>query len=168
MEHFPEQLIIGKSVPGEQFSYACIGAEDIFANVGKPYLVNEFQKGDSHIFFEKTAEIFRIQRDERGSVTKAYAFVIMGIHIIHNRDQTGAFFVRHGTGLHAIGSLKAGDTQKQQFVKQAGKMELIPLGFALINIPDFFQTEAEGFIRRGIPAGTIEKTDPVEIRNVFL
>lgn len=92
----------------------------------------------------------------------------MGIYIIHDRDQTGAFFVRHGTGLHAIGSLKAGDTQKQQFVKQAGKMELIPLGFALINIPDFFQTEAEGFIRRGIPAGTIEKTDPVEIRNVFL
>lgn len=53
MEHFPEQLIIGKSVPGKQFSYACVGAEDIFANVGKPYLVNEFQKGDSHIFLKK-------------------------------------------------------------------------------------------------------------------
>lgn len=47
-------------------------------------------------------------------------------------------------------------------------MELIPLGFALINIPDFFQTEAEGFIGCRVPAGTVEKTDPVEIRNVFL
>lgn len=57
MEHFPEQLIIGKSVPGEQFSYACIGAEDIFANVGKPHLVNEFQKGDSHIFLKNGRNI---------------------------------------------------------------------------------------------------------------
>ena len=70
MEHFPEQLIIGKSVPGEQFSYACIGAEDIFANVGKPYLVNEFQKGDSHIFFEKTAELFPAQGDGFGEGIK--------------------------------------------------------------------------------------------------
>ena len=91
----------------------------------------------------------------------------MGIYIIHDRDQTGPLFICHGTGFRPFGSLEAAYTQKKQFIQEAGKVELISVWLFHINIPDFRQAETESFIGSGIPAGTIEETEIVKIRNML-
>lgn len=77
----------------QKLGNACIGTQNVFADMGKTNLVYEFQEGHSHIFFEKTAEILRVQSHLGGGVTQADAFLIVCIYIIHHRDQPGALLV---------------------------------------------------------------------------
>ena len=53
-EHAAEQLVIGKAVAGKNLRDALVRVKDILADMGKTDLTDIFQKGNSHILFEKT------------------------------------------------------------------------------------------------------------------
>ena len=53
-EHAAEQLVVGEAVPGKNLRDALVRVKDILAYMGKTDLTDIFQKGNSHILFEKT------------------------------------------------------------------------------------------------------------------
>ena len=104
MKHTAEQLVIGKAVTDKNFHDALISVENVAAYMGKAYLIDKFQESDPHTFPEKSAEIFRIQRDNGSGILQSDRFHVMRIYIIGYRDEPGAFRIAEASA--AIGFRK--------------------------------------------------------------
>ena len=91
MKHTAEQLIIGKAMTSKNLHDALIGVENIAADMGKAHLVDKLQEGDPHTFFEKAAEIFRIQCNDSGGLLQGNGFGVVCIDVVGHRNEPGAF-----------------------------------------------------------------------------
>ena len=57
------------------------GGNQVAVNIGKAQFILVFQEGDSHAFFEKTAEIFPAESGLTSHVIKGKRILIMVIYI---------------------------------------------------------------------------------------
>ena len=60
-EHTVEYLIVDKTVAFHDLCNAVAGLHEVRINMGKPYHVDVFLVGESHVFLKETAEVFGIE-----------------------------------------------------------------------------------------------------------
>ena len=116
MKHTAEQLIIGKAMTGKNFRDALIGVENIAADMGKAHLVDKLQEGDPHTFFEKAAEIFRIQCNDSGGLLQGNRLSVVRIYIVGHSNEACAFRIAETAILFRLGKLVAGNAQIEKLV----------------------------------------------------
>ncbi len=119
---FVEKFLVGEAVSFHQEGDRLIAVEQILVNMGRPNLAQIFEEGQSHIFFEKTAEILPGETQLAGSILECDGLPVMGAHIGEN----GAEAVEGGNG----GAGQAGRAVFGEKAEQAGEhLQDDPLGF---------------------------------------
>ena len=116
MKHTAEQLIVGKAMTGKNLRDALIGVENIAADMGKAHLVDELQEGDPHAFFEKAAEIFRIQCNDSGGLLQGNGFGVVCIDVVGHSNEACAFRIVEMAVLFRLRKLIAGNAQIEKFI----------------------------------------------------
>ena len=76
-ENAAEQLIIGKDVSVKYDIDRILACDQILINMGQTELVLVFQKGGSHVAFEKTTEVARLQAGNICDLLNGDRFIIM-------------------------------------------------------------------------------------------
>ena len=79
-----KQLIIGKSVPVNDFHNGVIGGKQFKMNVRKPDQIYMPGKVEPHILFEKTAEIFPVETKMSRNFLQRNAVAVVFLHIEQN------------------------------------------------------------------------------------
>ena len=85
LKHLPKQLVVRESMDFQNIRNCFVGSNDVFIDPGKTDFVLVFQKGHSHAFLEKTAEIFGLEHCNTGNLLQWNCAVIIIGYVMEHR-----------------------------------------------------------------------------------
>ena len=92
LKHPSKQLVVGKTMPFQYYVNRIFCVDQIFVNKRQSVFVLIFQKGNAHLFLEKTAEIAGLQVSDTGNLVQRYGTLIIFGNVIQNKVQPVKIF----------------------------------------------------------------------------
>lgn len=140
-------------------------------NMGEPDFIQILKVGDSHIFFEKMAEIFFLQTGDTGNLRKSDRLVVMVIGVLQNRLQALEIF---DIPLYLSSLDRSGKTvveQIEHLKHQAVETKQPALGIDFVDnvhlVNDFFEPCKFGLEKRIVRVAVKAEIIGVYIRDIF-
>ena len=91
-KHSPEQLIIGETMPFQNYMHGILGCDQISVYEGETIFILLFQKCNSHFFLKETTKISSLETGNVCNFIQGDRFFIMFCNIVQYGIQPVHFF----------------------------------------------------------------------------